>query len=340
MRNRTPAGDKLNALMRRCLQIRLFLLLAALFASFPVEAEWFVESQNKMGTHVEVQLWHEDPETARRLIADAMAEFDRIENAMSTYRSDSEITYINEAAATKSVRVGEELFDLIDRALQLSEKSAGAFDITFDSVGQFYNYRSNDRPSEAEIDNWITRVDYRHVLMDHDNMQIRFAEPGVRINLGGIAKGYAVEAVVALLRKQGIRYAMAAAGGDTRLLGSRGDNPWIVGIRDPDSEDGFVTRLALEDEAISTSGDYERFFIEDGVRYHHILNPDTGKSAGAVRSASVIGPDATITDGLSTSVFVLGPVEGLALIESMPEYEAVIVDTRHRVIFSTGLDPR
>ena len=133
---------------------------------------------------------------------------------------------------------------------------------------------------------------------------------------------------------------MASAGGDTRLLGKRGEKPWIVGVRDPDREDGFVTRLALDDEAVSTSGDYERFFIEDGIRYHHILNPSTGKSAGSVRSVTVIGPDATMTDGLSTSVFVLGPEAGLALIESLEGYETVIVDKEHRVVFSTGLDPR
>ena len=164
--------------------------------------------------------------------------------------------------------------------------------------------------------------------------------PGVRINLGGIAKGYSVESVIALLRKAGVQHAMAAAGGDTRLLGKRGEKPWIVGIRDPDQADEFVTRLALDDEAISTSGDYERFFIEDGVRYHHILNPSTGKSANELRSVTVIGPDATMTDGLSTSVFVLGQKAGLALIESLADYETLIVDKQHRVVFSTGLDPR
>jgi thiamine biosynthesis lipoprotein len=162
----------------------------------------------------------------------------------------------------------------------------------------------------------------------------------VIINLGGIAKGYAVESVINLLRDAGIRHAMATAGGDTRLLGDRRGRPWMVGIRDPDSGEDVVTRLALIDEAISTSGDYERFFVEDDVRYHHILNPDTGRSAGMLRSASVIGPDATVTDGLSTSVFVLGPEKGLQLIESYEGYEAVLIDPDHSVHFSSGLDPR
>ena len=335
-----PTRHKLNAFRGTCLGARLLLCASILLLSLPVRAEWFTETQSKMGTRIEVQLWHDDAAVAGTLISEAMAEFDRIEDAMSTYRADSEITYINNTAAEKPVRVGPELFGLIDRALQLSSTTSGAFDITYDSVGQLYDYRINARPSEAEIENWITAVDYRYVRLNPETSEIRYARPGVRINLGGIAKGHAVESVIALLRAAGIEHAMAAAGGDTRLLGKRGENPWIVGIRDPDDEDGFVTRLALDDEAISTSGDYERFFDEDGVRYHHILNPSTGKSAGELRSVTIIGPDATMTDGLSTSVFVLGTKDGLALIESLEDYEAVIVDTEHRVVFSTGLDPR
>ncbi|MFQ5635955.1 MAG: FAD:protein FMN transferase, partial [Gammaproteobacteria bacterium] len=168
----------------------------------------------------------------------------------------------------------------------------------------------------------------------------RVARPGVRINLGGSAKGDACESVIAMLHKLGATHALATAGGDTRLLGDRGNGPWIVGVRDPDDPDGLVTRLALDDEAVSTSGDYERFFVEDGVRYHHILNPSTGRSAGELRSVTVVGPDATLTDGLSTSVFVMGPKVGLALIESLPDYEAIVIDTDHEVRFSSGLDPR
>ena len=131
--------------------------------------------------------------------------------------------------------------------------------------------------------------------------------------------------------------ALVNAGGDTRLLGDRRGKPWVVGIRDPDDESKWVTRLALDDEAISTSGDYERFFDEDGVRYHHILDPKSGKPVAGVRSVTIIGPDATLTDGLSTSVFVLGPERGLALIEATPGYAAVIIDAGRKVRFSKAL---
>jgi len=293
-----------------------------------------------MGTRVEVKLWHDDALEAERMIALAMKEFDRIEAAMSTYIANSEMTRINETAANEPVTVSPELFGLIDRALQLSIATNGAFDITYDSVGQLYDFREGIRPAPEQITTHLDAIDYRHVRLDRESSEIQFARPGVRINLGGIAKGYAVESVINVLRDAGVAHALATAGGDTRLLGDRGNGPWVVGVRDPDDKEGLVTRLALQDEAISTSGDYERFFIEGDVRYHHILDPSTGRSVGHVRSVTIIGPDATMTDGLSTSVFVLGPDAGLELIESLEGYEALIIDTEHRIRLSSGMDPR
>jgi len=304
------------------------------------QAEWFSDTQSKMGTRVEVKLWLDDAQEAARLIELAMAELDRIEAEMSTYLADSEMTRINEKAATEPVTISAELFTLIDRALQLSVTTNGAFDITYDSVGQLYDYRAGIHPAPEQIETRLDAIDYRHVHLDGEASSIWFSRPGVRINLGGIAKGYAVESVIDLLRDAGVTNALATAGGDTRLLGDRGNGPWIIGVRDPDDTDGLVTRLALQDEAISTSGDYERFFIEGDVRYQHILNPSTGQSAGLVRSVTIVGPDATLTDGLSTSIFVLGPDAGLELIESLDGYETLIIDTQHRLRFSSGLDPR
>ena len=140
-----------------------------------------------------------------------------------------------------------------------------------------------------------------------------------------------------MLRAAGVKHALATAGGDTRLLGDHHGQPWVVGIRDPDDGSKLVAKLALDDEAISTSGDYERFFDEGGKRYHHILDPKTGKSATGVRSVTIVGPDAAMTEGLTKSVYVNGPEKGLALVESVGDYEAVIVDDKRRVFFSKGL---
>ncbi len=307
-------------------RFRLGLLLLVVLAVSPVRADWFQAGQDKMGTRIFVRLWHEDGVRAQQLLADAMAEVDRIEAAMSTYRVDSEISRVNRAAGEGWVPVSRELFDLIGQALELSSRTGGAFDITYDSLGQLYDFKRRARPSTDQVEAGLSAIDYRHVQLDADAVAIRFLHPDVRINLGGIAKGYAVESVIRRLRDAGISHALANAGGDTRVLGDRRDGPWVVGVREPDDEMQFVTKVALNDEAVSTSGDYEQFFVEDGVRYHHILNPSTGRSAGAVRSVTVIGPDATMTDGLSTSVFVMGSAAGIGLVESLPGYEVVVID--------------
>ena len=310
-------------------------LLTACTAS----AEWVGEAIDLMGTRVSVELWHDDDARGRELAGQVLDEFRRIDRQMSTYKADSEISAVNARAAERAMPIGTELYSLIERALELSAASGGAFDITYESVGYLYDFRARERPSEREIADRLNAIDYRHVLLDAELRTVRFATPGVRINLGGIAKGYAVERGAAILRRAGVQHALLTAGGDTRVLGDRRGQPWIVGIRHPRMEDAVVTRLPLVDEAISTSGDYERFFEEDGRRYHHILNPSTGEPVQGVLTTTVIGPDATVTDGLSTTMFVLGAERGLALIESYPQYETIIVEANGNVTYSDGLAP-
>jgi thiamine biosynthesis lipoprotein len=311
-----------------------------LLAATPLRAEWYSDARQKMGTRVEIQLWADSEAAARPLLAAGMAEFDRIESWMSTYREDSEISRVNRLAAREPVKVSAELFGIVRKSLELSVVSGGAFDITFDSVGKLYDFRAGVRPDAKSIRKSLPDINYRHVILDPAASTIRFTQEGTRINLGGIGKGYSCERVIELLRKAGVTHALVNAGGDTRLLGDRRGKPWMVGIRDPDDGQRWVTRLALADEAISTSGDYERFFDEGGVRYHHILDPKVGTSASGVRSVTVIGPDATVTDGLSTTVFVMGPERGLALIEATPGYAAVVIDAERNVRFSKALQSR
>jgi len=317
----------------------LFLPLLAL-AMLPARAEWYSDAQQKMGTRVEIQLWADSEAAARPLLAAGMAEFDRIESWMSTYRPDSEISGVNRLAAGEAVVVSAELFGIVQRSLEVSALSGGAFDITFDSVGQLYDFRAGVRPDAAALSKNLPAIDYRHVLLDPQASTIRFTRQGTRINLGGIGKGYSCEVVAAMLRKAGVRSGRVNAGGDTRLIGDREGEPWVVGIRDPDAADRWVTRLALDNEAISTAGDYERFFDDQGVRYHHIINPKTGDSARGVRSVTVIGPDATLTDGLDNAVFILGPERGLALIDATPGYGAIVIDAEHNVRLSKALQAR
>ncbi|MDH4021629.1 MAG: FAD:protein FMN transferase [Gammaproteobacteria bacterium] len=319
------------------MQVSLSCALLLVLVMLPARAEWYTDTQQKMGTRIEIQIWADSEAEALPLIAAGMAEFDRIESWMSTFREDSEISRVNRLAAHEAVATSAELFGIVQRSLELSVLSGGAFDITFDSVGQLYDFRAGVRPDRAAIEEQLPSINYRHVILDPVKSTIRFSEEGTRINLGGIGKGYACDKVADLLRAAGVKSGRVNAGGDTRLIGDRQGRPWVMGIRDPDAGDRWVTRLALDDEAISTAGDYERFFEEDGVRYHHIINPKTGDSARGVRSVTVIGPDATMTDGLDNAVFILGPERGLALIDATPGYAAVVVDAAHNVRFSKAL---
>ena len=316
----------------RCLLVVLLGVLPAL-----AHAEWFQREEAIMGTRVAVELWSEDAALAERAMDAVIAEMRRTDELMSTYKPESQLSQVNAHAHERPVQVDADIIEVMERALAMSKLSGGAFDITYASVGYLYDYRAHQRPSDRDIAAALPGVDYRQVQVDREARTIRFLRTGVRIDLGGIAKGYAVDRSIEHLRNLGIEHAMVNAGGDTRLLGDRRGKPWVVGIRDPRSEGRVVTRLPLEEEAISTSGDYERYFEEDGVRYHHILVPGTGKSARGVRSATVIGADATLTDALSTTVFVLGVERGMRLIAGLKGVEAVVVDEQGRIYYSDGL---
>lgn len=314
-------------------------LLLVLAPGATALAAWLGESRPMMGTEVSVHLWSDNETDGRQALEAVFTEAERINRLMSTYLEDSEISRVNRLAAQQPVPVGEELFGLIQRSLDVAVLTRGAFDITFDSVGQHYDFRARQRPDVETLVKERENIDYRYVQLNKGTGSVTFLKDGVRINLGGIAKGYVVERGVAVLRHAGITNAIVTAGGDSRLLGDRRGRPWMVGIRDPRSDDPQQVAISvpLADEAISTSGDYERFFDEDGIRYHHIIRPSTGAPATGVHSTTVFGPDAVITDALSTSVFVLGVEQGLTLIGMLPDYESIVIDAGGSVYYSDGL---
>jgi thiamine biosynthesis lipoprotein len=300
-------------------------------------ADWYHEEAAIMGTSITVELRCEDAVPCKALSDAVMQEMHRIDDLMSTYKPESELSRVNARAAQEPVRVSRELLQLVTRALEFSTLTHGAFDITYASVGRYYDYRQGKKPTQEQLARALPAIDYHYVKVDPEHGTITFTRPGVRIDLGGIAKGYAVDRSIAILLHAGISQALVSAGGDTRVIGERWGRAWNVGIRDPRDREGVVAMIPLQDLAISTSGDYERYFEEDGVRYHHILNPGTGKSTHAIHSASVIGANATTTDALSTSIFVLGAEKGLQLVDMLPNIEAVIIDSEGRMYFSAGL---
>jgi FAD:protein FMN transferase len=302
-------------------------------------AEWMERTEPVMGTRIYVQLWAEDTAKGNAAIDAVMAEMRRIDDLMSHYKPESQLSHINQRANQEPVQVDKELFDLIKLSTHYSQITQGAFDITYASVGYMYDYPKHVRPTDEQIKEALPAINWRNMLLDEEHHTVRFEHPGMHIDLGGIGKGYAVDRGVDILKKLGIEHAVVTAGGDTRIIGDHMGRPWLVAIRHPDNPQKVVTRIPLVDEAMSTSGDYERYFDEDGVRYHHIIDPRTGKSASKVRSATILAPTATQTDGMSKTAFVLGPEKALEIINSMPEYDAVFVAPDGHVFYSNGLRP-
>jgi thiamine biosynthesis lipoprotein len=320
----------------------LALLPLARARALPARAEWLDRTEAIMGTRIFVEVWADDPAQGNAAIEAVMDEMRRIDALMSHYKPDSELSLINQRAAQEPVQVDPELFDLIRLSTHFSQLTDGAFDITYASVGYLYNYPLHVHPTEEQIKAALPAVNWRYLVFDAEHHTIRFGRPGMRIDLGGIAKGYAVDRGVAVLKAHGIIHAIVTAGGDSRLLGDHRGRPWLVSIAHPDephNPDKVVTRIPLIDCAVSTSGDYERYFDEDGVRYHHIIDPHTGHSATRVRSATIIGPTATQTDGLSKTAFVLGPEKALEIIERLADFDAVFVTPEGKLIYSKGLRP-
>jgi len=316
-------------------------LAAFLCAAAPAHADWVRRvTDGIMGTRITVELWADDKDKGERAIDAVLVEMRHIDESMSTYKPTSEVSQVNAKAADGPMPITKELFDLLTKAKEYSVLTEGAFDITYASVGYLYDFRKRVRPNEAQITKALPAVDYRHVLLDPKKQTVQFSQKGVRIDLGGIAKGYSVDCGIDVLKSLGITRAYVSAGGDSRIIGDRFGKPWMVGIRDPrKGSDDVITRIPLVDAAISTSGDYERYFEEDGVRYHHIIDPHTGHSASKVRSTTIIGPAAIRTDGLSKTAFVLGPDKAMEIYNRIDDIDAIIVKLDGTVVHSKGLEP-
>jgi thiamine biosynthesis lipoprotein len=295
------------------------------------------EERALMGTQVIVKALDTDRKRLDRAVSAAFDEVWRLERLMSNFMPDTELSRINQQAGKAPVRVSQELFDLLKRSLEFSEITGGTFDISFASVGKLWNFRTGLLPEPADVKAQLPFVDYRKIQLDEKETSVFLPFRQMEIGLGGIGKGYAMDRAMAVLAAHGIHNAIVMAGGDTLIRGKKGEELWRIGLRDPDKKDGVLAVLPLEDQAISTSGDYERFFIKDGVRYHHILDPRTGYPARLCRSVTVLARDATTSDALTKGVFILGPQHGLELIKRLDGVEAIVVDDRGKMYLTPGL---
>jgi len=284
-----------------------------------------------MGTLVEITVIPGN----EKAIREAFEALKKVDALMSTYKEDSEISILNREG---KAQVSEETLEVIEDAIKFSNLTDGAFDITCRPLINLWKKAKKEEkvPTEEEIEEAISLVGYQRIILEGN--QIRLEKKGMQIDLGGIAKGYAVDKAIEALKKNGIKRALVNAGGDLYALGTdpQGEK-WQIGVQDPREEDKIIDIIKVKDRAVATSGDYRRYFTLEGKRFSHIVNPKTGLTVQDVpMSVTIIGPDATTTDALSTGVFVLGPEEGMKLIESLPEVEGMIISEGMKKLTSQG----
>ena len=285
-----------------------------------------------MGTLVEIKAVAADRsgEDVDRAVAAAFDAIRRVDSLMSTYNEDSELSRVNREAHKAPVQISPETTEVIAKAIELSKKSDGAFDITVMPLLEIWGFakgREKSVPAQTLIDEKLRLVGYNLIELDPVNREIRLKTEGTTIGLGGIAKGYAVDAAVSSLVAAGVDSAIVNAGGDMYCLGDKTPGQgWRIGVRNPVVDNVLLGYVRITDRAIATSGDYENYFMVDGVRYSHIFDPRTGRpSAGGPHSVTVLAETCADADALATAVFVLGPKDGLGLLEGLSGAEGFVV---------------
>ena len=278
-----------------------------------------------METHFRIDVVVADEAHGRNAIEAAFSEIVRSEEVLSNWSETSQITEVNRAAGSAPVVVSHELMAVLTRALDISVLTDGAFDVTFASCGGLWSVRNHRVPSNAEIAACLGHVDYRKVALDHQISAIYVSDPAMRIGVAGLAKGYRVDRAADILKNHGIVDFVVDGGGDMRLSTAAESPPWQIDVAHPRRPDQPLGSLALSSGAIATSGDYQWYFERDGVRYHHILDPASGRPARRSVSATVIAETTTEADALATGLFVMGPARGISLAEELAGVEALLI---------------
>lgn len=305
-----------------------------------------------MGTECELTAFAADDAQVEAAFRKAFDELDRIEALMTTFRDTSTVARINAAAGGAAVPVDPDTMAVLKKSLWVAKLTGGAFDVTFGAwkgVWKFDQDKDETIPDPKLVAARKKLVNFRDLVLDEKKGTARLRRKGMAINLGGIAKGYAVDAAARVLRAAGLGNFMVHAGGDFYAAGRKGDRDWNVGIQDPrgsrhcpiqEAMRCVFAAVSLHDASFSTSGDYERFVMKDGKRYHHIIDPATGYPAQKSRSVTLLAKDAFTADALDTAILIVGPEKGMRIIEDLPDLEGVIVGADNRVHVSSGLKGR
>jgi FAD:protein FMN transferase len=298
----------------------------------------YKSSRVLMGTFVEITLSGQG-EKAKSATEAIFDEIKRIED-LTSFHKPSGLAQVNGAAGQGPFKAEPEALKLIAKSLQFAEKSRGGFDPTIGPVCKLWQFSGGGEPrlpEKAEIADALTKVGWNKVKIDPEAGTITLPQPGMALDLGGIAKGYTLDRAADVIRKLGVTSALVNIGGDVLVIGEREPGkPWRIGVQDPRDPKGIVAVAALKDTVIVTSGDYERFFIRNDKRYHHLLDPSSGYPADKLQSVTLSAPNGTTAEAVSVSVFVMGAQEGLKYMESWPGIEGFVIDSRGKILTTQG----
>lgn len=341
-------GDRTMKISQSSLSFLTILLLALIMLGGCAEIRSASPSivtkraQMHMGTLVTVTAVASDKKRGDHAVQAAFDEIKRLEQLLSTWRSDSELSRVNAEAGRQSVEVSRDTFEVVVRSLEMAQLTHGGFNIALGPAIEAWSVTERqDIPSESELQHVKPLIDWTSIRVDHEARTLFLPRNGMRVDVGGIGKGYAADRAVEEMKRAGAEGGVVALSGDIKTFGALPDRRGFpVGIRHPREEEALIAVIDLQDEAISTAGDYERFFERDGVRYHHILDPHTLQPARGCQSVTVIAKDGVVADGLDTGIFVLGPEEGMALVERLSDVEAIIIDANGTMRVSSGLRDR
>jgi len=299
-------------------------------------------AQMHMGTLVTITSVARSETAAQAAATAGFSEIHRLEQLLSTWIPSSELSQVNTSAGVKPVRVSPETMTVVRRAIQAGEITNGGFNIAIGPAIEAWSVTNDQRiPTESELDALRPLINLQAVQVDAGRQTIYLEKAGMRIDVGGIGKGYAADEAVEAMRKAGAIAGVVALSGDIKTFGRLPNGKMFpVGIQHPREDGSVLVWIDLQDEAISTAGDYERFFEREGIRYHHILDPRTLQPARGCQSVTVIAREGIWADGLDTGIFVMGPERGMELVEQLPDVEAVIVDSEGHLLVSSGLKQR
>ncbi len=294
-----------------------------------------------MGSDFKLGIVMSDQKKAEDLLQIGIAEIQRLEKLLSTFLPNSEVTQINQGAAVKPVVVSKECFELVQRSIRISQLTNGSFDISTSPLKQLYQFdaKSFAMPSEQRIRKTLKAVGYQNIVLNPKAQSVQFLHKGTCISFAAIGKGYAADKVKQLWKAEGVSSGYINASGDLTAFGSSPDQaPWKIGIANPDTKTKTLMYIPLQNAAVATSGDYEQYFMQQGIRYSHNINPHTGLPLTGIKSVTVSSPSAELSDALATGVYVKGVKEGIAFVNQLPQTEAIIINDKNELFFSKDIN--